>query len=91
MSKWWIFQEGERYLDTLPCNFISSLANHHCSAALIFRCGTSYEVYITSDIFEGKRLLQRHQLVNKALAELMPDIHALSIKRTKTPAEMQQS
>jgi stress-induced morphogen len=46
-----------------------------------------FEVYVTSPQFEGKRLLQRHKLVNEALAVLMPDIHALSIKRTKTPAE----
>lgn len=42
---------------------------------------------MTSPQFEGKRLLQRHQLVNAAVAGLMQDIHALSIKRAKTPSE----
>lgn len=52
------------------------------------RCGTSFEVYVTSGEFEGKRILQRHQLINGALAELMKDIHALSIKLSKTPEEV---
>lgn len=51
------------------------------------RCGTSYEVRLVSAAFAGKRLLERHKLVNAALAELMPDIHALSIKKAKTPEE----
>ncbi|KAH7622989.1 hypothetical protein Ndes2526B_g02285 [Nannochloris sp. 'desiccata'] len=52
-------------------------------------CGSSFEVYITSEAFNGKRPLQRHQLVNQSLSHLMSEIHALSIKRTKTPAEME--
>lgn len=51
------------------------------------RCGTSFAVWVVSPAFEGKRLLDRHKAVNAALAPLMPDIHALSIKKSKTPAE----
>lgn len=51
-------------------------------------CGSSFEVYAVSDLFEGKRLLQRHKMVNEGIGPaLMAEIHALSIKKTKTLAE----
>ena len=51
-------------------------------------CGSSFEVHAVSDRFEGKRLLQRHKLVNEAIgSSLMAQIHALSIKKTKTVSE----
>lgn len=53
----------------------------------IAKCGTSFEVRVVSAAFAGKRLLERHKLVNAALADLMPSIHALSIKKCKTPEE----
>lgn len=43
--------------------------------------GGHYHVTIVSRAFEGKSLVQRHQLVYRALGELMKsEIHALSIK-----------
>ena len=51
------------------------------------RCGTSFEVFVVSSSFEGKRVLERHKLVNAALAPLMPHFHALSIRKAKTPQE----
>ena len=42
---------------------------------------------MVSPQFEGQRLLGRHKLVNAALAGLMPDIHALSIKKCLTPQQ----
>lgn len=50
-------------------------------------CGSSFEVHVVSCQFEGKRILDRQRLVNAALAELMGDIHALSIKKCWTPAQ----
>ncbi|XP_078181970.1 bolA-like family protein [Carex rostrata] len=50
-------------------------------------CGASFEVEIVSEQFEGKRLLERHRLVNTALTEQMKEIHALSIKKALTPAQ----
>lgn len=39
-----------------------------------------FKVVVVSDLFEGKRLIQRHRLVNTCLAdELANDIHALAI------------
>lgn len=48
-------------------------------------CGASFKVEIVSEEFEGKRLLERHRMVNGALAEEMKDIHALSITKAMTP------
>ena len=46
-----------------------------------------FKLVIVADGFEGKRLIQRHQLVNGLLAkELREDIHALSMQ-TLTPDE----
>ncbi|MDH5377971.1 MAG: BolA family transcriptional regulator [Gammaproteobacteria bacterium] len=39
-----------------------------------------FKVIVVAQCFEGKKLLQRHQMVYQALAEAMQtDIHALSI------------
>lgn len=49
-----------------------------------------FKVTIVSEAFEGKRLLQRHRAVNKALAEqLANDIHALAM-HTYTQTEWQE-
>ncbi|KAF4357216.1 hypothetical protein F8388_017428 [Cannabis sativa] len=53
-------------------------------------CGASFAVEIVSEQFEGKRLLERHRLVNGALAEEMKDIHAFSIKKALTPEQWKQ-
>ncbi len=49
--------------------------------------GQHFEAVIVAPAFEGKRLVQRHQLVYGALGDRMrEEIHALSMK-TLTPAE----
>ena len=49
--------------------------------------GGHYNVTIVSQEFEGKSLVQRHQLVYKALGDMMKDaIHALGINAL-TPNE----
>ncbi|XP_011627120.1 protein BOLA2 [Amborella trichopoda] len=53
-------------------------------------CGASFTIEIVSEQFEGKRLLERHRMVNAALAEEMKEIHALSIKKALTPLQWQQ-
>ena len=50
-------------------------------------CGASFEVEVVSEQFEGKRLLERHRMVNGALTEQMKEIHALSIKKSLTPSQ----
>ena len=52
--------------------------------------GTHFEAIVVSRAFEGKRPIQRHQLVYAALGERMrAEIHALSMK-TLTPEEFAQ-
>jgi len=49
--------------------------------------GGHYHVTIVSDAFTGKTLVQRHQLIYKALGDLMKqEIHALGIEAL-TPTE----
>lgn len=49
--------------------------------------GGHYHITIVSSAFEGKSLVQRHQLVYKAVNDLMKDqIHALGINAL-TPSE----
>ena len=45
---------------------------------------------IVSKEFEGKRLLDRHRMVNSALEKEMQEIHALSIKKALTPDQWAQ-
>lgn len=52
---------------------------------------THFAALVVAPDFEGKRSLQRHQLVYKCLGSLMGnEIHALSI-RAYTPEEWQQA
>ncbi|GLU20377.1 hypothetical protein SLE2022_365800 [Rubroshorea leprosula] len=53
-------------------------------------CGASFAIEIVSEQFEGKRLLERHRIVNGALQEEMKQIHALSIKKALTPEQWKQ-
>ncbi|PKM37798.1 MAG: BolA family transcriptional regulator [Gammaproteobacteria bacterium HGW-Gammaproteobacteria-10] len=49
--------------------------------------GGHYHVTIVSDAFEGKTLVQRHQLIYKALGDMMKQqIHALGIN-AMSPSE----
>ncbi|XP_034536663.1 bolA-like protein 3 [Notolabrus celidotus] len=42
-------------------------------------CGAMYEIHIESSEFKGKRTVQQHQLVNKALKEEIQEMHGLRI------------
>jgi acid stress-induced BolA-like protein IbaG/YrbA len=49
--------------------------------------GDHFEATVVSEVFEGKGLVQRHQVVYAALGEAMRvRVHALALK-TLTPAE----
>ncbi|CAB3795981.1 BolA family protein [Pararobbsia alpina] len=53
--------------------------------------GQHFFATIVSDAFDGKRPIQRHQLVYAALGDRMKaEIHALSMK-TLTPAEWRKA
>jgi stress-induced morphogen len=53
-------------------------------------CGASFDIQVVSAAFEGKRLLERHRLVNAALSEEMKEIHALSIQKALTPQQWKE-
>ena len=64
-------------------------AGLECEALEVTGDGQHFEALIVSRLFEGKRLVQRHQLVYRALGDRMrEEIHALSM-RTLTPEEHQ--
>ena len=51
---------------------------------------THFKVVIASDVFEGKRLVQRHQQIYGLLqAQLKSGVHALAL-HTYTPVEWEQ-
>ncbi|SJM92286.1 BolA family protein [Crenothrix polyspora] len=54
--------------------------------------GGHYHVTIVADVFEGKSLVERHQLVYKALGDLMKqEIHALGINAISPSEETKGS
>lgn len=71
-------------------NEIEQLIESHledCSATVRSDDNTHYEAVIVASSFDGKRPLQRHQMVYAALGDKMGgEIHALSI-RAMTPDE----
>ncbi|CAI4227879.1 unnamed protein product [Auanema sp. JU1783] len=42
-------------------------------------CGSKFSILIVSEAFEGKRTLQTHRLVQEAISDIMPQIHAVTI------------
>jgi acid stress-induced BolA-like protein IbaG/YrbA len=63
-------------------------ANLACDHIEVDGDGRHWSAVIVSPAFEGKRLIQRHQLVYATLGQRMhtDEVHALSMK-TLTPAE----
>jgi len=50
---------------------------------------THFTVEVVSEEFSGKKTIQRHRMINNALAaEFQAGLHALSLQ-TKTPAELE--
>jgi len=45
-------------------------------------CGAMYEIFVESEDFRGKRQVQQHQLVNKALGDEVKSMHGLRIFTT---------
>lgn len=59
----------------------------HAGHAGARKGGGHYNVTIVADIFDGKTLVQRHQLIYAALGDMMKEqIHALGINAL-TPSE----
>ena len=43
-------------------------------------CGSSFNIVIVTDKFDGVALLDRHRMIHTALGDHMPSIHALQLK-----------
>lgn len=54
-------------------------------------CGSAFQVAVVAEAFQGKRLLERHQLVHQVLEEELKSIHAISITKTLTPEQDKQT
>jgi BolA protein len=80
----------EEVLAPLHLQITDDSAAHAGHAGAIASGGGHFSALIVSAAFEGKSAVQRHQLVYRALGDLMrTDIHAFSIKAF-TPLEYQQ-
>ncbi|KAI8875247.1 bola-like protein [Backusella circina FSU 941] len=64
-------------------------AQHVAVEDLSAGCGQMFEVVIVSPLFEGKRLLARHKLVNEALKDEISKVHAFT-QKSYTPAEWEK-
>ena len=65
---------------------INESHNHHVPP----NSETHFKVIVTSELFDGKRLLARHRAVNEALAaEFANGLHALSM-HTYSPSEWEE-
>ena len=68
-------------LEPKRLDIVDDSAAHAGHAGALQSGGGHFSAYIVADAFAGKSAVQRHQLVYKALGELMQtDIHALAIK-----------
>ena len=68
--------------DALQPSFLEIIDNSaaHAGHVGVRSGGGHYQVTIVAEIFENKTLVQRHQLIYKALGDLMKhEIHALGI------------
>lgn len=88
------------FLCIFSLNFWKIITNRDIYSLLCFRfylisqkvidesdgCGGKFNVIIVSSEFEGESILQRHRLVNTALAEELKTIHAFS-QKTYTPEQ----
>lgn len=69
-------------------DIVDDSAAHAGHAGALQSGGGHFSAYIVATAFAGKSAVQRHQLVYKALGELMQtDIHALAI-RALAPDEL---
>ncbi|KAL9544016.1 hypothetical protein MBANPS3_007833 [Mucor bainieri] len=76
--------------DALKAVIIEKLGAQHVEVEdLSAGCGQMFEVVIVSPVFEGKRLLARHKLVNEALKEEISKVHAFT-QKSYTPEEWEK-
>jgi stress-induced morphogen len=65
-------------------SIVSALPGARVEVADTTGAGDHFEVAVEAPAFAGKTLVEQHQLVYRALGDLMPRIHALSLRTTAT-------
>ncbi|MEY2679773.1 MAG: hypothetical protein RL661_4 [Pseudomonadota bacterium] len=74
-------------LTPVQLDIVDDSAAHAGHAGAMQSGGGHFSAFIVADAFDGKNQVQRHQMVYRALGDLMrTDIHALMIKAL-TPTE----
>jgi len=74
-------------LTPVHLDIVDDSAAHAGHAGAMQSGGGHFSAYIVAEAFAGKGQVQRHQMVYRAMGDLMrTDIHALSI-RALTPSE----
>ncbi|WKY00628.1 hypothetical protein Q1695_015002 [Nippostrongylus brasiliensis] len=43
-------------------------------------CGAKFLIVVVSDAFNGKRVLECHRMVQASIADVMPEVHAITIQ-----------
>jgi stress-induced morphogen len=66
--------------DEIRTRIESALPGAQAAVADTTGGGDHFEVVVRAAAFAGKGLVEQHQLVYRALGDLMPRIHALSIR-----------
>ncbi len=74
----------EKLTELLQPNFLDVLNESHMHSGPATE--SHYKVVAVSNAFEGKMLIARHRMINKALAAELDQIHALAL-HTMTPDE----
>jgi BolA protein len=77
-------------LDDLNATYVECIDKSSTGAGGSCDRNAMLELVVVSPRFEGIPLLQRHRMVNDCLKDLMPKIHALTIK-TWTPAQHEKN
>ena len=68
--------------DDIRRSILAALPGARVEVADTTGAGDHFDVEVRATVFAGKTLLEQHQLVYRALGELMPAIHALSLRTT---------
>ncbi|MBR7888437.1 BolA/IbaG family iron-sulfur metabolism protein [Marinomonas sp. A79] len=71
-------QIEQRLQDAMTVHFMT-LENESYMHSVPANSETHFKLVLVSDAFEGKRMVQRHQLVYATLKEEMPKFHALAM------------
>ena len=72
--------------EELRRSLVEAFPDAQISAADSTGAGDHFTVTVVTGAFAGKTLVERHQMIYRALGALMPRIHALQIKAV-TPGE----